>query len=525
MFRNLCIRGIIACFAAVPVVALLPSQSFSQLALGRNKFVGNIMHDPANPPSNFAQYWDQVTPENAGKWGSVQGSDTSSYNWTQLDETYNYANSNGFPFKDHNMIWGSQQPGFMMSGVLDSAQQYRAIDRWIDSCAHRYPLAAFCDVVNEPIHTAPNGANGTANYIGALGGAGTTGWDWVINAYTIARKYWSSNTKLLINEYGIVSSQSTTATYLKIIRLLQARKLIDGIGVQAHSFSVQGTSPTVMRQNLDSLATTGLPIYISELDINDQSDQTQLQDYESIFPVLYQFPDVKGITLWGYQQGQTWETYTYLLNSNGTERPALQWLSTYLTKYLLMSPLVSPVDSTGIVRNPLVVWHSSIAASSYHLQVSTDDMFSTTAVDSTVADTTLQLDTLKANTKYYWRVEAFNASDTGDYSSVANFVTDDSIMTGVKVAGEIPRGFALSQNYPNPFNPSTVIGYQLPAVSHVTLKVYDVLGREAATLVNEKENAGYHTVTFNAGNLPSGLYFYRMQASNYSETKKLLLIK
>jgi hypothetical protein len=91
--------------------------------------------------------------------------------------------------------------------------------------------------------------------------------------------------------------------------------------------------------------------------------------------------------------------------------------------------------------------------------------------------------------------------------------------------GHLPSAFRLFQNYPNPFNPSTTISYQLSVVSRVSLKVYDVLGREVETLVNERQTAGTHAVKFNATNLPSGVYFCRLQAGTYHETKKLLLLK
>ncbi len=95
--------------------------------------------------------------------------------------------------------------------------------------------------------------------------------------------------------------------------------------------------------------------------------------------------------------------------------------------------------------------------------------------------------------------------------------------TGVKEIA--PRGFALQQNYPNPFNPETEIRYQIPEVSRVTLKVFDPLGREVAMLVNEIQDAGFKSVTFNASNLASGMYFYRMQAGDFVQTKTLLLLK
>ncbi len=89
----------------------------------------------------------------------------------------------------------------------------------------------------------------------------------------------------------------------------------------------------------------------------------------------------------------------------------------------------------------------------------------------------------------------------------------------------VPNGFSLSQNYPNPFNPSTIINYQLPMSSIVTLKINDVLGREVRTLVSGHEAAGNHSVTFDATSLPSGVYFYRLEAGTYHDTKKLLLLK
>ncbi|MFA6542534.1 MAG: T9SS type A sorting domain-containing protein, partial [Bacteroidota bacterium] len=87
------------------------------------------------------------------------------------------------------------------------------------------------------------------------------------------------------------------------------------------------------------------------------------------------------------------------------------------------------------------------------------------------------------------------------------------------------KDFSLSQNYPNPFNPATMIKYRLPMNNFVTLKVFDIVGREVATLVNENLTAGVHEVQFNASNLSSGLYFYTLQAGKYSAAKKMILMK
>ena len=101
-----------------------------------------------------------------------------------------------------------------------------------------------------------------------------------------------------------------------------------------------------------------------------------------------------------------------------------------------------------------------------------------------------------------------------------------SIVTSVKnIASNIPTAFSLQQNYPNPFNPSTTIKYSLPNPEHVKLIVFDVLGRQVATIVDEKQNAGIFEVTLNGTSLTSGVYFYRLQAGNSVAVKKALLLK
>jgi subtilisin-like proprotein convertase family protein len=114
--------------------------------------------------------------------------------------------------------------------------------------------------------------------------------------------------------------------------------------------------------------------------------------------------------------------------------------------------------------------------------------------------------------------------DTGLLKAWCIQVTYQVITGGIQTI-EIPNYYSLAQNYPNPFNPSTSIKYSVPAPTNVTLKIFDVLGKEVATLVNEMKQPGFHTVDFNASNLASGIYFYRIDAGEFTSVKRMALIK
>ncbi len=178
---------------------------------------------------------------------------------------------------------------------LSDEEKLEEIREWFQAVADRYPDIDLLQVVNEPLHQPPE-------YKSALGGEGATGWDWVINAFQLAREIFP-NTTLMINDYGIIGSIQTTQEYLNIINLLKERNLIDAIGVQGHAFTTKYASKSTLKQCLDLLASTGLPIYVTELDIDGIDDEEQLREYKRVFPILYEYLGVKGITLWGCRHG------------------------------------------------------------------------------------------------------------------------------------------------------------------------------------------------------------------------------
>jgi hypothetical protein len=133
----------------------------------------------------------------------------------------------------------------------------------------------------------------------------------------------------------------------------------------------------------------------------------------------------------------------------------------------------------------------------------------------------------------YWKFNEGTGTTTADQTTNGNTGTISGaawVLSGITNTEDdenlIPEMFLLTQNFPNPFNPSTTIQYSIPQRSNVTMKVYDVLGNEIAILVNEEKSAGVYEVEFSdKGGSASGVYFYKLQAGNFIETKKMLMIK
>lgn len=294
---------------------VLFNNTSAQIANGKCKFLGNII--AASTPTDFKTYWNQVTPENAGKWGTVEAT-RDVMNWTQLDNAYNTAKNNNLPFRQHTFVWGQQQPAWL--STLTAQEQKEEIEEWIKAFGERYPQTDFIDVVNEPLHAVPT-------YSEAIGGAGLTGWDWVVWSFEKARQY-CPNAKLFLNDYNIVNNNGATTSYLQIINLLKSKNLIDGIGEQGHF--MESTPIATIKSNLDRLAATSLPVHISEFDIHLADDTQQKNKYEELFPVFWTHASVYGITLWGYREGQIWRESAYLIRANGTDRPAFTWLKNYV---------------------------------------------------------------------------------------------------------------------------------------------------------------------------------------------------
>ena len=306
--------------------------TMAQLSTNPDKFLGNITTGwPGSMDYNgfkFSEYWNQVTPENGTKWGTVEGT-RNSYYWSGADPAFKYAKEHGFPFKFHCLVWGSQYPNWIKN--LSAEDRYKAIEKWMDKVKSKYPDLELIDVVNEAIdgHQAD-----TYLMREALGGNGETGYDWIIKAFEMAHERWP-NAILIYNDFNTFNWN--TDQFIDLVRTLRdAGAPIDAYGCQAHDLGgvSQNTFKSVMAKIQDALK---IPMYITEYDIGDTNDSNQKWNYQQHFPVMWEADYCAGVTLWGWMYGNTW------INDNNTgekgisgiiknkkERSALTWLREYM---------------------------------------------------------------------------------------------------------------------------------------------------------------------------------------------------
>jgi endo-1,4-beta-xylanase len=286
---------------------------------GVTKFAGNITTQ-GQVRSDFINFWDQITPENEGKWGSCEPS-RNQMNWTGMDRVRDYARQHGIRYKHHTFVWGAQQPGWI-SGLPENEQRAE-VEEWIRLFCERYPDVALIDVVNEPPpHTTPP-------YMNALGGAGSSGYDWIVQAFRWARQY-CPNAILILNDYNTIELQGDNNHIIDIAnRIKAAGAPIDAVGAQAHGTA--NLTAMAVETFINRIASmTGLPVYITEYDLNIADDTRQRDVMQSQFTMFWNNPNVKGITLWGYVSGATWLPNTGLMSSGGQQRPAMVWLMDFL---------------------------------------------------------------------------------------------------------------------------------------------------------------------------------------------------
>ncbi len=341
-----------AVFTSAGVIITVGANAVKPAGLSANKgkYLANII--PNNVRSDFNSYWNGVTAENSCKWGSVE-STRDVMNWTNADRAYNHAKNNNLPFRYHALAWGSQYPSWIKT--LSQADFQAEMEEYMAAIAARYPLIDQIDVLNENMYintyNKQEHAEGTPYFRKGMGGPGETGYDWLIWLFEKARFYFP-DAKLVMNDFELETNSAGLNEMLAAIKVLRDRGLIDGIGTQAHYFNVDGISANNLQNALNSMAKSGVPIYVTELDLKGkpETEANQLNSYKTAFPVFWNHPAVAGITLWGYVEGATWTAGTGILNSNGTERSAMTWLKSYMESLPDVGYPFGEANTTGLFQ-------------------------------------------------------------------------------------------------------------------------------------------------------------------------------
>lgn len=194
-----------------------------------------------------------------------------------------------------------------------------------------------------------------------------------------------------------------------------------------------------------------------------------------------------------------------------------------------ITPIVGGPHNVAVTTTaPVIAWAlpaQPAAGTSYELEYSDNINFTNSTVIPNISGRSQGISGLVPNSAYYWRVRSKNTDGSYSYySTLGSFRVADGVSSADEKDG-VPTDFFVDQNYPNPFNPETVIRFGLPSPGNVKVTVYDITGKQIATLLNEYKNAGTHSVVMNGANLASGVYLYRIESGAFNSVKKMILMK
>ncbi len=441
----------------------------------------------------------------------------------------NWAKRQGFTFRGHTLVWYNQTPGtaFFRRGYRTDGERLTKeemtirmenyIKEVIRLIHENWPgMLSAMDVVNEAVEENGTDRINNNEWYTTFGDN-----SYIFKAFELTRKYTElygeTQMKLYYNDYNTHNSSKANGI-VRICGPIFRAGYLDGIGMQDHDALTYPTAEQWIASynKFDTICTE---MAVTELDVSTNSGTNypsdailaqQANQYAQLFKCFVErsYRSGRGKIISVSKDGLN-DQYTFVTNQSTS-----LWNTQNQCK-----PAFYAVVRVGIYYNKL---------DSLIKIVDTLKQQDYTTDSWEVFETSLNSAKAVKSSNFSRYVSADTALMNAFYDLKAAYDKLVPVVNSVANSNNLPQHFTLHQNYPNPFNPTTNISYELSndqALYTVTLKVYDVLGKEVATIVNQKQTPGIYIIEFNAHSLPNGVYYYRLQANNYVATKKMIVLK
>jgi GH35 family endo-1,4-beta-xylanase len=432
----------------------------------------------------------------------------------------NWAQRQGFTFRGHTIVWYQSAPtAFFYNGYVTTNTRVtkdvmiQRLDNYIHDLIQTihagWPgLLSAIDVVNESVNDNGTFRTGSNEWYNTFGDS-----TFVIKAFEFARKYTvqlgEPQIKLYYNDYNTDFPAKADGIARLVAPIYQAG-LLDGIGLQDHN---KLTTPTADQwiATYNKLAPLCNEMAVTELDVPTGTATpsasvlaTQANQYGQLFKCYVErsYKSGRGKIISVSKDGLN-DAYTMVLQSSSL------WDANDICKPAFYA--VVDVGNNYNALDSLIKYTQKLQSSSYSTQA-----WSNITAALASAKTAL-------NQNYSITLSAASTMGAAKDSLISALSAGVTSVSGKN--DNVATSFALGQNYPNPFNPTTQISFSLPAKSFATLTVYDIRGREVSRLVSQELSAGSYTRTWDASGMASGVYFYRLQAGTFGETKRLILLR
>ena len=435
----------------------------------------------------------------------------------------NWAQRQGFKMRGHTLVWYSQTPGpgfFRVSYSADStrltkdvmtARMENYIKEVIRLLHEGWPgvLLAF-DVVNEAINDGTGTDRTASNEWYTTFGDNT----YIMKAFELARKYTvqygETQIKLYYNDYNTHDANKANGI-VRICGPIFRAGYLDGIGMQEHD-AIATPTAAQWKASYAKFDTVCSEMAVTEFDVKPDSYSpaglaAQANQVGALLKCFLEksYRSGRGKIVNFTKDGLN-DRYTFVANSSFWDstdhcKPAFFAAVGVGLSYNALDSMIAHADTLQGSKYTAGTWATLVTALTSARAAMAKDYSATVSAADALGQAT---DTLKA--------------------SFAGLVPNTS---AVSANEDGPTSFAIDQNYPNPFNPETRIGFRIsgPGASKVRLAVYDLLGREVAVLVDEEKTSGSYEVTYNASNLASGVYTYRLSAGNFTHARKMMVLK